>query len=191
MTKNGRIAMIIAFREFRDEEYFIPKKILESADFKITTVSSSLGTAIGKLGGDTEVDILLENLKVFDYDAVLFIGGDGVRKYWDNETCYKIAREAVKNNKVLGAICIAPVILAKAGVLKGKKATVWSSPMDKSTVKILKEEGVNYQEGPVVVEEKIVTASGPSAAKDFAKSVINLVKGSDPVPPNLVNNEQF
>lgn len=171
-----KVAMIIAFRDFRDEEYLIPKKILESAGAEIITVSTSLGEAIGKLGGEAEVNALLKDLKVEDYDAVLFIGGPGAFKYIDNETCHQIAREIVENNKVLGAICIAPTILAKAGVLEGKKAVVWSSVMDKSAVKILKEAGAVYQDSPVVVDGRIITASGPIVAKKFAEAIIDTLK---------------
>ena len=172
---NKKIAMIIAFRDFRDEEYFIPKQILKSAGAEITTVSSSLGKAIGTQGGEAEVNALLENLKIADYDAVLFIGGQGASKYIDNELCHQIVREAVKADKVLGAICIAPAILAKAGALEGKKAAVWSSPMEKFAVKILKEQGAIFQSDSVVIDGKIVTANGPGAAKKFAEAIINLL----------------
>lgn len=171
-----KIAMIIAFREFRDEEYFIPKKILQASGAEVITVSTSLGKAIGKLGGDTEVDALLDDLKAADYDAILFIGGPGAHKYIDDETCHQIVREAVENNKVLAAICIAPAILAKAGVLNNKKATVWSSVMDKFAVKILKESGADFQTEPVVVDGKIVTADGPLAAKKFAQAIIGVLE---------------
>ncbi len=170
-----KIAMIIAFREFRDEEYFIPKQILKQSGVEVDTVSSSLGEAIGKLGGEAEVNILIKDLKVADYDAVLFIGGPGAQKYIDDESCHQIARETVETDKVLGAICIAPIILAKAGVLEGKKATVWSSPMDKFGVKILQSSGAVYQSEPVFVDGKIITANGPMAAKEFAETIINLL----------------
>ena len=168
-----KIAMIIAFREFRDEEYFIPKQILKKAGIEIITCSSSLGKAIGKLGGEAEVDILIKDIRVADYDAVLFIGGPGTQEYIDDETCHQIAREAIKADKILGAICIAPIILAKAGVLEGKKATVWSSPMDKFGVKILQASGAIYQPEPVVADKKIITADGPMAAKRFAETIID------------------
>lgn len=170
-----RIAIIIAFREFRDEEYFIPKKILKTAGARVDTVSTSLGKAIGKLGGEADVNVLLENLKVADYDAILFIGGPGAANYIDDEKCHQIAREAVEQNKILGAICIGPLILAKAGVLEEKKATVWSSIMDKSAVKMLKKAGADYLSESVVVDGKIVTALGPLAAKQFAETIINLL----------------
>lgn len=173
--QSKKIAMIIAFREFQDEEYFIPKQILEQSGIEIDTVSSSLGEAIGKLGGEAKVNVLIKDLKVADYDAVLFIGGPGAQKYIDDENCHQIAREIVETDKVLGAICIAPIILAKAGVLERKKATVWSSPMDKLGVKILRESGAVYQSEPVVIDGKIITADGPMAAKEFAEIIIILL----------------
>jgi len=170
-----KIAMIIAFRDFRDEEYFIPKQTLETAGAEIITISTSFGKAIGKLGGEAEINILLKDLKVADYDAILFIGGPGAANYIEDKVCHKIAGEAVENNKVLGAICIAPVILAKAGVLDGKKATVWSSVMDKSAIKILEENGAIFQKDSVVVDGEIVTGNGPGAAKGFAEKIIEII----------------
>jgi protease I len=171
-----RAAIIVSFREFRDEEYFIPKQVLEAAGVEVITVSASLGKAIGKSGGEAEVNVLLKDLKTADYDAIIFIGGPGAVKYIDDETCHQIAREAVETNKVLGAICIAPVILAKAGALDGKKATVWSSPLDKSANKILEENGAILQESSVVVDGKIITGDGPGAGKEFGEKIVEILK---------------
>ena len=175
MPKNlegKKIAMIIAFRNFRDAEYFLPKEILEKAGAKITTVATKMGTAIGADGGDTEVDLVVENLNVADFDAIVFIGGPGALDYLDNENSYRVVRETVEKDKILGSICISPVILAKAGVLSGKRATVWSSPLDRSPVKILKENGAIYEDKDVVVDGKIVTANGPEAAQEFGQKLI-------------------
>ncbi len=170
-----RVAIIIAFRDFRDEEYFIPRQILEGARAEIKTVSTSLGEAVGSLGGEAKVDILLNDLKIEDYNAVLFIGGPGAAKYIDDPQAHQIAQKVGEKDIILGAICIAPAILAKAGVLSGKKATVWSNPMEKSAIKILKEEGVKYQSEPVIIDGKIVTANGPAAAKSFAEAIIEVL----------------
>ncbi len=174
--ENKKIAIIIAFREFRDEEYFIPRQILAAAGAQITTVSVSLGIAIGKLGGEVKIDLTLDELKVGYYNAVLFIGGPGAVKYIDDSQARQIARETADSSIVLGAICIAPAILAKAGVLSYKEATVWSSIMDKSAVKILKEEGAKYQSKPVVVDGKIITADGPQSARKFAEAIIEVLQ---------------
>jgi len=173
--KGKKVAMIIAFRDFRDAEYFIPKEILERAGAEITTVSNKKGTAIGADGGDTEVNLLLEDLNPADFDGVVFIGGPGCLEALDNENSYRITREAVSQNKVLASICISPVILAKAGVLEGEKATVWSSPLDRSPVKILKENGAIYQDEAVVVDGKIITANGPDAAEEFGQAIVEVL----------------
>jgi protease I len=174
--KNKSVVMVVAFRDFRDEEYFVPKKIFEENGIKITTASSSLGKAIGKLGGDTEIDVLIENINVDNYDAVIFIGGPGAYNYFENKVMHQIAQETIEKNKILAAICIAPVILAKSGVLKGRNATVWSSLLDKSAIKILKDNGAFFKDESVVVDGRIITASGPSAAEEFANKIINLLK---------------
>lgn len=175
-SSNQKIAMIIAFKDFKDEEYFVPKEILTKASFKVITVSNSSGLAQGADGQEAQVDVLIEQLLIEDYQAVVFIGGAGALKNLDNQLSYQLAQEAVKQNKVLAAICISPVILAKAGVLKDKKATVWSSPLDKSWTKVLQESGqAIYQEEDVVVDGKIITANGPAAAKKFGQVIVEVL----------------
>jgi len=170
-----KIAAVIAFRDFRDEEYFIPKKIIESAGFSIETVSNKKGIAFGAAGGEVEVDLLLNEVNLSDFEAIVFSGGSGCLKYLDNDDSYSLVRKTVDSGKVLGSICISPVILAKAGVLNGKKATVWNSPLDKFGIKILNDFGAIYEDKPVVVDGKIITAAGPFAAKEFAEEIIKNV----------------
>jgi len=178
ISKNKKIAMIIAFQDFRDEEYFIPKNIFFGEGLEVKTVSSKKGKAVGSYGGVIDVDLTLEDLKVSDFDGIIFVGGSGAAKYIPDEKCHQIARQAVSQDKVLGAICIAPSILARAGVLKDKKATVWRSAMDKSAVKILEEEGANYQSEPIVIDGKIITADGPQSARKFGETIVRVLIGS-------------
>jgi protease I len=170
------IAMVIAFRDFRDIEYFIPRDDLKAAGANITTVSFEKGLAIGADGGEAPVDLTISEVDLENFDALLFIGGPGMAKKLDDEAAQNLARETIKADKILGAICIAPALLAKAGVLKDKKATVWSSPLDKSAVKILQENGADYQDQAVVIDGKIVTANGPEAAKEFDQAILNQLK---------------
>jgi protease I len=174
-VKGKKAVMIIAFRDFRDAEYFVPKEILEKAGIEVKTASNKMGTAIGADGGDTNVDLLVSQIKVADFDAIIFVGGPGCLDALDNEDSYKVARETVSQNKVLAAICISPVILAKAGVLKGKRATVWND-FAKTQAKILEKEGAIFEDKPVVVDGKIVTANGPKAAKEFGNTILELLK---------------
>jgi len=176
LLENKKIAILIAFRDFRDVEYFIPRDVLRGAGAQILTVSSQKGQAIGADGGEVNVNLTLEELNPADFDAVVFIGGAGALKYLDNEKSYEIARKTIEADKVLGAICISPVILAKAGVLEGKKATIWSAPLQKETIRTLKENGAIYEEKSVVVDGKIITGNGPGAAKEWAQAIIEVLR---------------
>ena len=140
------------------------------SNFEVDTYSSSTGTAKGMLGATVKVDKTIDQLKVEDYDAIVFVGGVGSSEYWDNPVTHKIAQEAVKQNKVLAAICIAPVTLAKAGVLKDKNATVYSSESGQ-----LKKYNANYTAKDVEVDGNIVTAAGPHAAKQFGETIKKLL----------------
>ncbi|WP_028843143.1 DJ-1/PfpI family protein [Thermodesulfobacterium thermophilum] len=172
LAKNSKkILMIIAHQNFRDEELLIPKELFEKEGYEVVIASSSLKPAKGMLGALVTPQILLDQVEVKDYDAIVFVGGIGAQEYFHNTKAHKIAKEALSQGKVLGAICLAPRILAEAGVLKGKKATVWSSEG-----KVLEEKGAEYTGKPVEVDGKVVTGSGPQAAEEFAKSILKLLK---------------
>lgn len=165
---NGKkVVMIIASQNFRDEEFQKPKAILEKQGAKVTVASSSLNKATGMLGATADPEVLYNHIKAQDYDAVVFVGGSGATEYWNDPTAHTIAQECVKNGKILAAICIAPVTLANAGVLTGKKATVWSSEVEQ-----LKAKGVNYTGSDVQQDGQIITADGPTSADKFGNALV-------------------
>jgi len=168
-----KILMIIASKNFRDEEYFIPFEIFQKEGAKVATASSVKGEIIGVEGGEARATLMLKEIKANDFDAFIFVGGSGASEYFDNNEAHRIAQEAVSTHKILAAICIAPVILARAGVLRGKKATIWSSILDKTGKKELEEAGCIAEDEKVVTCGKIITADSPSSAEDFAKAIVN------------------
>jgi len=169
--RHREIAMIIAKKNFRDEELLIPKYIFESAGYKVRIFSSSFGTAKGVFGASVSVYNTIDKLEINNYNAVVFVGGPGAVEYWDNRYAHKAIREAVAGNKVLGAICIAPVTLARAGALKGRRATVWASERKK-----IEEKGAIYTGRDVEISGNIVTANKPQNAARFAEAIIDLLK---------------
>ncbi len=173
-----KILMVIAFRDFRDPEYFIPKTAFEKAGFIIKTASNKEGIAVGADGGEAEVDVSIKDIDINGFNAVVFIGGAGCLKYLDNNDSYSLIKKAAEKKLFLAAICISPVILAKAGVLKGKRATIWSGPMAKEPIAILKANGALYQEAAVVVDGNIITANGPEAAIAFAETIIKHLRAT-------------
>jgi len=168
-----KVVMIIAEKNFRDEELLEPKKVLDEEGASVTVASTTLRTATGMFGAKATPDILVSELKVDDYDAIIFVGGAGASQYWNDSTAHSIAGETVQKNKILCAICIAPVTLANAGVLAGKKATVWESEREK-----LEAKGASYTGKPVEIAGKIITANGPQAAQEFGRSIASALASS-------------
>lgn len=164
--------MIISFRDFRDEEYFIPKEIFEKNGKEVSTLSTQKGIALGSQGGEAEVDGEIKDLNVEDFDVFVFVGGQGSLKELDNNDSYEIVQEAFSKGKLIGAICISPVILANSGILSGKESTVWSSGLKKEGIKILKENNAIYKKEAVVVDGNIITANGPQSAEEFANVIV-------------------
>ncbi|MCK4776787.1 MAG: DJ-1/PfpI family protein [Actinomycetia bacterium] len=167
----GKILMVIASSNFRDEEYEEPKKVLQDAGYDIEVACSKLDVATGMLGITVTPDLLLQNVNVDNYKAVLFIGGGGASEYWNDSTAHKIARDTINKGKVLGAICIAPNTLANAGLLNGKKACGFESITTN-----LAQAGAIVEASDVVVDGNIVTASGPEAATPFGVKIKELLK---------------
>jgi protease I len=162
-----KIVMVIASSNFRDEEFQVPKGIFEKQGASVTVASSSLKESRGMLGATAKPDVLIGDVRSDDYDAVVFIGGSGASEYWNDPTAHKLARDASEKAKVVAAICIAPVTLANAGILNGKKATVWSSEAGK-----LRKMGVTYTGAGVEVDGKIITGDGPQSATEFGEAVV-------------------
>lgn len=173
-----KILFFIAPKDFRDEEYFVPNEIFKKRGFQTFTVSTTKEVVIGKYGGEISPDFLLNEVNIKDYDAVVFVGGEGSVKYLDNEEVYNIIKK-IEKRTILAAICISPVIFANAGILEGKRATVWSSPLFKSPINILKEKKALYINEDVVCDENIITAKSPEVAERFALKIIdNLTKNN-------------
>ena len=166
------VVMVIANMGFRDEELFVTKRVLEQGGVKVTVASNDLSVASGMLGGKVKPDMLYTDIDPSKFDGIVFVGGVGASIFWNDQVAHRLAREFLKKGKVVAAICIAPVTLARAGILKGRKCTVW--PGERREVERM---GCIYQGEGVVVDGRVVTAAGPPYAKDFGRAILRLLKG--------------
>ena len=168
--KGKKIAFIIGNKGYEDSEFSVPKKMVEKAGGETKVFSISKGKAYGMYGQITDVSYTLDDIRVTDFDAIIFVGGNGTRVYLENPKAHKIAQDAVKNHKVLGAICWAPVILANAKVIDGKMATV--HPNQK---KLFQSTACIYTGDKVTVDGKIIIANGPESSALFGKAIIESI----------------
>jgi protease I len=161
-----KVLMIVAPTNFRDEELLRPKEILEKAKANVTIASKGVKTARGMLGSSVSVDLDLAQVDVKDYDAIVFVGGTGAEIYFNDSKALKIAKEAYDQGKIVAGICIAPSILANAGILEGKRATAFPSEASN-----LEANGAIYTGEAVSIDGRIITAKGPEAAVQFGNAI--------------------
>jgi protease I len=171
-TAAKRAVLIVASENFRDEELFETKRVLDAAAVQTVIASTKKGFVRGMLGNIAETGILVDQLRVDDYDAIIFIGGSGAAEYFENPVALNIARETVRKGKILAAICIAPTVLANAGVLTGVRATSFLSEREK-----LVQGGAVYTGVPVERDRFIITGSGPAASVQFGRAVADALAG--------------
>lgn len=164
----AQILFIVAPEKFRDEELFEPQKVLVSAGHTTTIASLTPGTCYGRCGGTVEAVIGLNQVNAEDFDAIVFVGGSGSHEYFDHPAAHLLCQRAVAAGKILAAICAAPSILAKAGVLQGHRVTCFA---DEEYYEILRTAGAERIDAPVVVDGRLVTADGPESAKAFGEAI--------------------
>ena len=161
-----RVVMIIAQNNFRDEELFDTKLALESLGVKVDVAALSKDVAIGSLGGQIKPDHTLAEIDNQDYSAIVFVGGQGAYDCIDNQEAHRLVLDFQKAGKIVAAICIAPSILAKTGLLKGKKMTMHESGLD-----FIGGTGADYTGADVERDGNLITASGPAAASMFGQEI--------------------
>lgn len=160
--------MVIAPKDFRDDELSIPKEIFEKNGYNVFTASTEKNT-VGMFGKKVSVDYLLKDVNISEYDALVIVGGSGSKYYlWNNQELINMTKEAYNEDKVVAAICLSPVVLVNAGILENKEATVFPDP---EAISILKKHSI-YKNEEVVVSGRIITSSSPKYAKKFAEKIL-------------------
>ena len=167
-AQGKKALLIVAKRDFSGTEYTKTRSALKSGGMTYTVASSSTGSCSGDGGKRATAELALSSVVVADYDAVVIIGGNGIKKMWNDPQAHRIVREAVEQDKVVAAICAGPGILAYAGVMQGKRGTSYSGGARGA----LKEHGCEYTGKKIEVDGKIITANGPKAASSFGKAIV-------------------
>lgn len=165
-----KVLFIVAQNGFRDEEFFIPAEILENNDAKVTVASIKEGICHGSLSGSVDAEIAVKDADINDYDCIAIAGGPGARALKDYPEVISLIKDAARAKKIISAICIAPTILAMAGVLNGKRATVWNS--NNEPAGFIESKGARYTGKSVEADGNIITADGPMSAGLFGNALV-------------------
>ena len=115
-------------------------------------------------------DLTISQIDVEKYDAIVVNSGTGCKEFlWDDTSLREVIRDAFARNKVIAANCIAPVVLARAGILQGREATVLVRP---GTIEELEKGGAIYRDEAVVASGNIITGRDLEALDEFAEAIL-------------------
>ena len=118
-------------------------------------------------------DVTLDQALQRNYDMVVLPGGlPGADHLRDDQRIIDLLQEMAAGGKYTAAICAAPRVLARAGLLDGKRATSYPGALDVAAIP-----GMDYSDQAVVTDGTVVTSRGPGTAMDFALELIELLAG--------------
>lgn len=158
---------------FEEVEALAPLDILRRANVEVVTVGVTGEYITGAHNIVVKSDIRLSDVKTQSIDAVILPGGLGGTNNMDSSSEVKeIVRYAADNNKLVCAICAAPSILGKMGLLKGKDATCY--PGFENTF-----EGGNYIKQSVVKCDNFITSDGMGSAYKFGFEITKELCGAE------------
>lgn len=159
---------------FEEVEALTAVDYLRRKNIEVETLSiTDMKTVEGAHNIAVIADKLLSQLEnISSYDGIIIPGGlRGAENLRDNENVIEVIKKANQDNKLLAAICAAPIVLERAGVIKGKKITSYPGFEEQLKDSI-------YQNQTVVTDGNIITSRGPALAVDFALEIIKYLLGN-------------
>jgi len=159
--------------------------LLRRAGIEVVTAGLQPGIVKASRGTQLVPDTVLESVLRDDFDMIVLPGGmPGAQHLKEDSRIIGLLKKMAEQGRYTAAICAAPIALAEAGLLSGRRATSYPGFLDKMQVP-----GMAYLDDAVVADEKIITSRGPGTAMDFALALVEALSGKtkrDEVEAGLV-----
>lgn len=177
-------ALMIITDGFEDIEALGTRDILIRGGVKVTIASANGEIRVKSSAGlMIEANELLAPLPSYDeYDIVLIPGGEHYKSLSENDDVLNLLKHFNSNNKLIASICAGPVVLEKAGILKGRTGT--SFPNVKSSLSYEK-----YVETITCQDGNLTTSRGPGSSLYFGLAILEsmgLTKEAADVKENML-----
>ncbi len=145
--------------------------MLRRAGIEVVVAALAENPVTGSHGIALSADATLDDVSGQEFDLIALPGGmPGAANLRDDPRIGGIIRRLHEGGRHVAAICAAPMVLAAAGVLEGRRATCFPGFLDRTADLILVDE-------PVVVDGRVITSRGPGTALDFALELVAQLLG--------------
>jgi protease I len=158
-TGSKAVLIIVSEEDYRAIDVDALKESIESGGPSVTVVY---------LAGNTSQETNLSDQSISDYDLVVLMTSI------ESDEAIAALRLAQATGKTIAAERMAPLVLAKAGMLRGKTVTVF--PRD-DAIAALEDAGAVYTSDPVVRDDGLITSSGVGPPQEFGSAIIEALGG--------------
>lgn len=166
-------AAVFFVNKFEEVEAIAPVDILRRGNVHVDMISlTGEKTVIGSHDIKIGTDLSFADVVDWDYDMLILPGGPGTESYMGHEDFIKLLKESDKVGVKIAAICAAPSILGRLGLLNGKKAVSYPG-----YEKFL--EGAEVLACPVVTDGNITTSRGMGTALEFGFELLRVIMGEE------------
>lgn len=169
-------ALVLMAAGFEEIELTTVVDLLRRAEIDVTLASIDKHEFVrGAHEMSLKADKLMSECEISRYDALVLPGGwPGALNLFESGEVQNTISEFAKEEKLVAAICAAPYILGKMGLLKGKKATCY--PGFEGDLK-----GAELRNHPAVTDGNFITGKGPGYAAQFAMAIVEKLAGKEKV----------
>ncbi|MCL1983394.1 MAG: DJ-1/PfpI family protein [Clostridiales bacterium] len=158
---------------FEEIEAVTVVDVLRRGGIETEMVSIMEGRSVGGSHGiHVEADLLFEEADYENCEMIVLPGGaNGTANLAAHEGLASVVKGFAENGKYLAAICAAPMVLGKLGILDGREATIYPG-MEEHLA------GARASADSVVVDGNIITSRGAGTALEFALALVGILKGA-------------
>ncbi|VFN01234.1 MAG: 4-methyl-5(b-hydroxyethyl)-thiazole monophosphate biosynthesis [Candidatus Kentron sp. G] len=169
---NKKSVLVILGNGFEEIEALAPVDLLRRAQVPCQMASVESGRLVtGRNGVRVEADVSFEEVRHRTFDALIIPGGPGTMELRKKTAVLEMVRAHRQQDKLVGAICAAPVVLLDAGVLPGPRHT--------GHITIVNELPGIEQGQAVVVDGKVITSRGAGTAIEFGLALVSALAGEE------------
>lgn len=166
--KPRTVLFFVAQDMFREEALTAIRSELSHAGYSVVIAAAETTVATGMDRTVIRPDIAVAAAKPDSFAGFVLINGSGIDLYWNDSILHNRCREFAQAGKPVGAIGLATICLAHAGLLDGHKATIFPN---RYAVRYLLEGGGRYVPNSVVTDRNIITAAETRDAHKFGQVI--------------------
>lgn len=162
--------LICTGKGFEESEVLYPYYRFKEELMTTHIASEGRGIILGAHGYPMDTDMPLQNVEPKDYDILMLPGGEAAYNLCQDVHCIAIARHFLEANKLIGAICAGPLVLAGTGLIRGRSITCSGKAKGR-----MMETGAKYRDDGVVVDEMLITGKGPDDLPELMRMIMHKV----------------